>query len=618
MGEAELCRLCAETRSAADLLSISDVYWSKQDLDTKILQFFQIKILPSDKLPKCVCFQCCEKVNTTWEFHEKVQQAQETLRSVITDEEDEEEEESGADYDSDQPLAPLVKTEKRDSEQNSPPVEFVECILDERTAPTNILSDVEPAAGVSRRKKKVPVRHKDNNSEKRKPGRPRGRKNRKKSVNESEEPASDSDEDNVSVLSGVSDSERNEDGSLVLRSPLESWETYPWMCVECNEKLSNMMDLRNHHQTVHNQLPKYVCVECPKIYTKYYGFISHVRCHRYHLRFCCDACNKFFPNRKLLEAHRETHYDARPYACSTCGKSFRMQSALYVHARSHLPVEVKNKYPCDQCPKRFGTKPNLMAHKRIHTGIRDYTCDQCGKSFIQKGNLDNHMLTHIAARPFSCETCGKAFKTLMRLKKHGSVHSGLKPHQCDVCGRQFRERGTLKEHHRIHTGAMPFKCEFCGKCFRFKGVLTTHRRQHTGERPYSCQECQHHFTNWPNYNKHMKRRHGINTSVTTRKPQTIPPTGMPNRNPPGTVISPSAQVLLVQDTNTVTANTGSAYVDHDPASFIPPAPGHRGQSTAGNTGPVQATSHLQSYYMLHGPYALQGMNTDSLMHVQHQ
>lgn len=137
MGEEELCRLCAETRSAVDLLSIGDDYWSKQDLDTKISQFFQIKILPTDKLPKCVCFKCCDKVNKTWEFHEKVQQAQQTLRSAITDEEEEEEEdeeESGADYDSDQPLAPLVKTEKRETEHNSPPVEFVECILDERTA----------------------------------------------------------------------------------------------------------------------------------------------------------------------------------------------------------------------------------------------------------------------------------------------------------------------------------------------------------------------------------------------------------------------------------------------------------------------------------------------------
>ncbi|KAG8247873.1 hypothetical protein J6590_052291 [Homalodisca vitripennis] len=110
----------------------------------------------------------------------------------------------------------------------------------------------------------------------------------------------------------------------------------------------------------------------------------------------------------------------------------------------------------------------------------------------------------------------------MQLRKHHSVHTGAKPHQCDVCGRSFRERGTLREHLRIHTGAMPFTCEYCGKAFRFKGILTTHRRQHTGERPYSCLECQHHFTNWPNYNKHMKRRHGINTSRQTRaKPPTL-------------------------------------------------------------------------------------------------
>jgi len=35
----------------------------------------------------------------------------------------------------------------------------------------------------------------------------------------------------------------------------------------------------------------------------------------------------------------------------------------------------------------------------------------------------------------------------------------------------------------------------------------------------------------------MKRRHGINTSVNCRSKQDIPPTGKPNRNPPGTVLA---------------------------------------------------------------------------------
>lgn len=77
-----------------------------------------------------------------------------------------------------------------------------------------------------------------------------------------------------------------------------------------------------------------------------------------------------------------------------------------------------------------------------------------------------------------------------------------------------------------------------------------------GERPYSCNECQHHFTNWPNYNKHMKRRHGINTSVTCRTKQDIPPTGMPHRNPPGTVLAPP-QATVVPET----------FVDQPPTFF---------------------------------------------------
>ncbi|XP_030750345.1 zinc finger protein 501-like isoform X3 [Sitophilus oryzae] len=354
----------------------------------------------------------------------------------------------------------------------------------------------------------------------------------------------------------------NPDGSVIPKSGISGWDSYQWSCFDCNSTFQLTDELREHFNNVHNSNIRYPCMDCSKVYSKYTTFISHVRFHRPHLKYSCDICYKWYGTAKEVDQHRSSHFEERPYHCNTCGKRFRIQSNLTSHTRSHLPEELKNVYYCDLCPKKFvwliiGTKPNLMAHKRIHLGIKDYTCDHCGKSFVLKGNLDNHILTHNSARPYKCTVCDKTFKSLLRLRKHNSVHSGLKPHRCDICGKEFRERGTLKEHHRIHTGAMPFTCEFCGKCFRFKGVLTTHRRQHTGERPYSCNECQHHFTNWPNYNKHMKRRHGINTSVTCRTRQDIPPTGKPHRNPPGTVLAPP-QASVVNEPSVLPLETYEA------------------------------------------------------------
>ncbi|CAH0557502.1 unnamed protein product [Brassicogethes aeneus] len=494
------CRLCAECY--VDRISVLE----NSSLSSKIFHLFQIKITNNDRLPTTICQKCYDLVQTTWEFNDHIQKAQEILNELAN--------------------TILSANEYVDSndcvDDNETSLSF-----DEHTA-VNLKCEFEESNLFIKAEDVAPILK----------------------ITKTEKKAKKSSKKKDTTLESLPDLDEfdiNPDGSLRPKSSLIGWDAYPWTCSDCHQNLPGSEDLRDHFAAVHSCAPRYLCADCPKIYTKYSTFLTHIRTHRVKLKYCCDVCNKWFNTVSEQEKHRSEHGDERPHVCSTCGKRFRMQSALIVHARSHLPAELKNRYQCDQCPKRFGTKPNLMAHKRIHTGIRDYTCDQCGKSFVQKGNLDNHLLTHNPTRPFNCGICGKTFKTLLRLKKHDSVHSGLKPHKCDVCGRTFRERGTLKEHHRIHTGAMPFTCEFCGKCFRFKGVLTTHRRQHTGERPYSCNECQHHFTNWPNYNKHMKRRHGINTSVTCRTRQDIPPTGMPHRNPPGTVLAPPQPIVITDN-----------------------------------------------------------------------
>ncbi|KAL1491363.1 hypothetical protein ABEB36_011971 [Hypothenemus hampei] len=500
------CRLCAQTCNSH--IEIMEDNRFKTMLD----YFFQLKINLEDKLPTVVCENCYGYVERVWNFKEQVDQAQILLMEVLNT------------------VEVSLRTNKLDPEEQEAKREKTKDLLNDITLcpeevklvdlEQNVVSQQRNAHRVQKKKKRPKII-------------------KKSSLN-------NDDTETFKDIEFV-----NPDGSVTPKSGIGSWNTYQWICSECSMICFDSETLREHYTTNHNIISvRYLCVDCPKVYSKYSSFLSHVRHHRPLLKFTCDVCYKWYATAREVQEHQIIHNEADPYQCPVCGKRFRLQSLLNVHTRSHLPSNVKNCYSCSHCPKKFGTKPNLMAHKRIHLGIKEYTCDQCGKSFVQKGNLDNHLLTHNSARPFHCTVCDKSFKSLVRLRKHDSIHSGLKPYQCDICGRQFRERGTLKEHHRIHTGAMPFTCEFCGKCFRFKGVLTTHRRQHTGERPYSCTECQHHFTNWPNYNKHMKRRHGINTSVNCRTKQEIPPTGKPHRNPPGTVLAapqPPAAQTVCQD-----------------------------------------------------------------------
>ncbi|KAK9512905.1 hypothetical protein O3M35_001216 [Rhynocoris fuscipes] len=470
MEDIELCRLCALEKD--NLLFIYGAEGNRLCLEEKIRKCLNIELSEKAYLPKSVCLDCCTKLDAFEEFLDHSQNAQNTLCILFPERIEHQDElilsvseEECKEHDEDVEDSDTIFVIKTDSEKSK----------DEKEDFVDEDKEVDNAA---------------------------------------EELYSNEKSDDRPCEENICGLECNSNSSESRKT--KDWLPEAWPCSDCEKEFTNVEELRFHHTDEHKQEPRYMCLYCSKLFIVFNGFMTHLKRHKNALKYNCDDCGKGFCNKKVLESHRLTHSDERPYVCQECGKSFRQRNALYVHTRCHLPDSEKDKYPCNQCNKRFSTKPNLVTHMRIHSGVRNFTCDQCGKSFIQKGNLDAHLLTHSHDKPFSCELCNKRFKTGMQLRKHHSVHTGAKPHQCDVCGRTFREKGTLREHHRIHTGAMPFSCEFCGKSFRFKGILTTHRRQHTGERPYSCNECQHHFTNWPNYNKHMKRRHGINTSRSTR------------------------------------------------------------------------------------------------------
>ncbi|XP_049855755.1 zinc finger protein 879-like isoform X1 [Schistocerca gregaria] len=380
-----------------------------------------------------------------------------------------------------------------------------------------------------------------------------------------------SEEENMSegkALKKKSGSSRKKKDGEAKPRPKTVMDGYSWQCTDCTAVLSSLQELRSHHQTEHNQPPNFKCSQCAKVYTRYRSFARHVKLHGNPKKFRCEECGKCFSQKTVLQSHSTVHTDARPHVCPQCGKAFKQFSSLYLHSKCHLPDQVKPKFPCDICHKDFATKHTLETHRKIHTGERNYICDVCGKSFIAKGSLDYHILTHSGEKPHHCPVCGKGFKTARLLGKHATLHTGIKPHQCDVCGKQFRERGALREHNRIHTGAMPYTCEFCGKNFRFKGILTVHRRQHTGERPYSCQECRREFTNWANYNKHMKRRHrnsddpnALNTNRSTTRTYQAPTNTIHS-----SIMAPDSMKMLPQQSGSVMTSTAVVSAVPPPSS----------------------------------------------------
>lgn len=478
------CRLC--TLKTENFIDVFHNDSNALQLVPKIKQCLQIFLTPDDVLPKIVCVNCCEKVLEYSDFFSMCSKSQLCLIEIFG-------------------------KESNDSQKDLNTIDFnINTLSTNETMNDKVHEQLTFSAELAQKLQECGVIQNQPPD------------NRLILNNEVSKTAVASDSSSLlhNILDDQSEegeqSEEGDDSQL----GLDSMNKCVWKCATCDQDLQSLAALRSHHLNVHQQPPVYKCYMCYKIYGLYRSYARHIKTHMNPHKFSCTICSKSFSQKTILQSHMAVHSEIRPHVCVYCGKSFKQFSSLYLHSKCHLPEKAKTKFQCNQCEKSFTTKPSLEAHIKVHKGERNFICDICGKRFFAKNSLDYHISTHNDEKPHNCPTCGKCFKTTRLLSKHITVHTGVKPHQCDVCGKQFRERGALKEHSRIHTGVMPYSCEFCGKLFRFKGILTVHRRLHTGERPYSCQICHREFTNWANYNKHMKRRHSManNTKRTEEQP----------------------------------------------------------------------------------------------------
>lgn len=70
---------------------------------------------------------------------------------------------------------------------------------------------------------------------------------------------------------------------------------YKWKCVLCQNELMGLDTFRKHFEEVHKQPPKYICMECNKVFESDYNFKRHMSCHRNEFKFKYE---KQFPFKK--------------------------------------------------------------------------------------------------------------------------------------------------------------------------------------------------------------------------------------------------------------------------------------------------------------------------------
>lgn len=110
--------------------------------------------------------------------------------------------------------------------------------------------------------------------------------------------------------------------------------------------------------------------------------------------------------------------------------------------------------------------------------------------------------------------------TLLRHENY--VHSGPdRNFGCLKCGKKYKTKRCLVVHSLVHLPSRPYNCETCQKGFLSASKLKQHTNIHTGIRPYKCNYCPRDFTNYPNWLKHIRRRHKVN-HITGEKLEIIP------------------------------------------------------------------------------------------------
>nr|CAD7194448.1 unnamed protein product [Timema douglasi] len=521
----QLCRLCA--KNAAEMLYIYSTSGKDQLIAEKINTTLPVSVRLSDHLPKQLCADCVNKLNTCHEFAESCLLAEEKLthlnrrrlfRSVSATINVSMSRETEC-KNTDSILSNENKSDSQIFENNNYCCPL--CCKGNMTVQNTETGDKDVRIDILRtlEDNSLPANMVD------------GVTHITKlfiDSNDSSQLNGDDDDDNSSNAWEIKDSVEGTEisnagnnsglfnlpieGNILIYGEAVSVQN-ACMCRICGESFKNV-DLCLAHSMCHATADFFPCSMCDLCFVSDSSFNSHCMEHtvkaklsgfRVSKRLQCEMCNRRFNNERT-HANHSCETGTRPYKCDQCGKFFSSEARLTFHSHTHKGA---NPMICEYCGKTFSRENNLFDHVRlVHMGEKVHNCHYCGKTFQIKTRLISHLRVHTGERPFQCSYCDGKFYDNATLKGHMVTHMNIKPFQCDICGRCFARKTLLKNHLLTHifmkdSQKRIHKCKICeDSTFPTHAKLAEHRKEVHPElrfanndfaektsKPFKCEEC---------------------------------------------------------------------------------------------------------------------------------
>lgn len=532
-----LCRLCATSSPSLESIFIME---NGQLLSDLVSVVCQIKIEPTDWLPKTICQGCRDIVISANSLREI---------SILNDVRF-----RSGEFLADEELDPVLKLDEFKRERSididdevemwEEPIETIE--VDSNSDDEYVVIAIEADEHEKETVEKIQLKKpKGKTKEDKKQEASTGRQKLRRSLKLIE----------VALKNRANNSAPKAIKAQVPEALPTSSKSEFW-CIYCRKSFNALGAFVFHYNYIHklNHYRPFECSECGlRVWTEK---ILNIHQHYIHLnctemrRFCCEICGfedkvklrleehmlmQHLPH--LPRQHNESIINKKPL-CPLCFRIFAGSSSLQKHMRCvHQMLVTRNQNPelfhqeknffCDSCGSHFSLKSSIEKHMQCHQKRthkhKKLNCECCDKEFANNKLYKSHRKSHtkyetlLKPKTFWCNTCNLSFETELLMSEHFKSDHAYNSYDCYhfPCRQKFLSRNLFRKHVKashIALKANPFTGKFhctvpgCQRKFntasgKRRHVLLTHfskeeiaNRSKTASRDFLCFRCAKTFT----------------------------------------------------------------------------------------------------------------------------